>query len=77
LSCYHKVAKELGRKGFGKVFVMAGGFDGRTGWVQNKLSVKPAAVSSLSLAPPARTMSTRPLVRGAASGQRPSSRTSN
>ncbi len=37
------VAKELARRGFGKVFVVSGGFDGRGGWVQSKLLVKPTA----------------------------------
>lgn len=37
------VAKELGRKGFSKVFTVTGGFDGRNGWVQSKLQIKPAA----------------------------------
>ncbi|KAG1675285.1 hypothetical protein FOA52_016317 [Chlamydomonas sp. UWO 241] len=56
-----QVAKELGRKGFTKVFVMSGGFDGRTGWVQTKLAVKPAA-TRLSFAPPGKTISTRPML---------------
>ncbi|KAF5832972.1 calcium sensing receptor [Dunaliella salina] len=37
------VAKELARKGFGNVFVINGGFDGRNGWIQSKLQIKPAA----------------------------------
>ncbi|KAG1679232.1 hypothetical protein FOA52_009261 [Chlamydomonas sp. UWO 241] len=37
------VAKELASKGFGKVYIVAGGFDGRNGWVQSKLQIKPAA----------------------------------
>ncbi|KAL6747088.1 hypothetical protein V8C86DRAFT_2920968 [Haematococcus lacustris] len=45
------VAKELGRKGYTKVFVVAGGFDGRGGWVQSKLQIKPAA-SVMNAAPP-------------------------
>lgn len=55
------VAKELARRGFGRVFVVSGGFDGRGGWVQSKLLVKPTAgmysgdVSSKL----ARTLSTR------------------
>lgn len=59
------VAKELARRGFGRVFVVAGGFDGRGGWVQSKLLVKPTAsmfsgVSSSPLpASLARTLSTR------------------
>ncbi|GAX76047.1 hypothetical protein CEUSTIGMA_g3490.t1 [Chlamydomonas eustigma] len=40
------VAKELSRKGFGKVFTVQGGFDGRNGWVQSKLQIKPVAASS-------------------------------
>jgi rhodanese-related sulfurtransferase len=59
------VAKELSRRGFGRVYVVAGGFDGRQGWVQSKLLVKPTAsmfsgVSSSPLpAGLARTLSTR------------------
>ncbi|KAL6758560.1 rhodanese-like Ca-sensing receptor [Haematococcus lacustris] len=45
------VAKELGRRGYGKVFVVSGGFDGRGGWVQSKLQIKPAA-SVVNAAPP-------------------------
>lgn len=37
------VAKELARKGFSKVFTVAGGFEGSGGWVQSKLQIKPAA----------------------------------
>lgn len=37
------VAKELARKGFGRVFVVSGGFDGGNGWVKSKLQVKPTA----------------------------------
>eukprot|EP00955_Chlamydomonas_euryale_P070677 360823-Chlamydomonas_euryale.AAC.3 len=44
------VAKELAAKGFGKVYVMAGGFDGRGGWVQSKLQIKPSA-TAMSAAP--------------------------
>lgn len=45
------VAKELARKGYGKVYVIEGGFDGRNGWVQSKLQIKPTAsvISSGSL----------------------------
>ncbi|KAF6254588.1 hypothetical protein COO60DRAFT_1703264 [Scenedesmus sp. NREL 46B-D3] len=59
------VAKELSRRGFGRVFVVAGGFDGRGGWVQSKLLVKPTASmfsgvpSSPLPASLARTLSTR------------------
>ena len=42
------VARELGRKGFGRVYIVAGGFEGRAGWVQSKLQIKPAAISSSS-----------------------------
>lgn len=55
------VARELARLGFGKAYVVAGGFDA---WVRSKLLVKPAAVSfspAASLpAALARTISTRP-----------------
>lgn len=37
------VAKELASKGFSKVYTVSGGFDGRGGWVQSKLQIKPAA----------------------------------
>lgn len=56
------VAKELSRRGFGRVFVVSGGFDGRAGWVQSKLLVKPTAtqfVSSSPIANLSRTLSTR------------------
>jgi hypothetical protein len=46
------VAKELNRKGYNKVFVIQGGFDGRSGWVQSKLQIKPAANLSTAIAPP-------------------------
>lgn len=32
-----KVARQLAAKGFGKTFVVAGGFDGRNGWNKSKL----------------------------------------
>ena len=38
-----KVAKELAARGFRKAFVIAGGFDGRNGWQQSKLQVKPSS----------------------------------
>lgn len=41
------VAKELSAKGFSKVYVLSGGFDGRGGWVASKLQIKPSA-SALS-----------------------------
>jgi len=56
------VAKELARRGFGRVFVVSGGFDGRGGWVQSKLLVKPTATQFVSSSPIpnlARTLSTR------------------
>lgn len=56
------VAKELSRRGFGRVFVVTGGFDGRAGWVQSKLLVKPTATQFVSSSPIpnlARTLSTR------------------
>lgn len=55
------IAKELGKKGFGKVFVIGGGFDGRAGWVQSKLQIKPAATVYSSSSPFGRglTVSTR------------------
>jgi hypothetical protein len=37
------VAKALAARGFGKVFIVQGGFEGRGGWVQSKLQVKPVA----------------------------------
>eukprot|EP00873_Tetraselmis_striata_P019174 jgi/Tetstr1/439438/TSEL_027872.t1 len=51
------VAKELAKLGYGKVYVISGGFDGRGGWVQSKLqtslakTVSMATVVSSSLAP--------------------------
>lgn len=35
------VAKELAKKGYGQVFLVSGGFDGRAGWIQSKLQIKP------------------------------------
>lgn len=55
------VAKELAKRGFSRVFVIEGGFDGRNGWVSSKLLVKPVA-GSASFAPlpnVARTIATR------------------
>mmetsp|Transcript_7847 Transcript_7847/g.19568 ORF Transcript_7847/g.19568 Transcript_7847/m.19568 type:complete len:381 (-) Transcript_7847:883-2025(-) len=54
------VAKELNRKGYSKVYVLAGGFDGRQGWVQSKLQIKPAASLTAVSAPSiAKTVFTR------------------
>jgi rhodanese-related sulfurtransferase len=61
------VAKELSRRGFGRVFVVSGGFDGRGGWVQSKLLVKPTATQYVSSSPIpnlARTLSTRTQTTG-------------
>ena len=33
------VAKALTKRGFGKVYVVYGGFDGSSGWSQSKLSI--------------------------------------
>lgn len=44
------------------MYVVAGGFDGRGGWVQSKLLIKPSAgafVSQSPIANLARTISTR------------------
>ena len=52
------VARELSRLGYGRTFVIAGGFNG---WAQSKLLVKPAAAAGLAPLPAiARTTSTRP-----------------
>jgi len=62
-----QVAKELSRRGFGRVFVVQGGFDGRAGWVQSKLLVKPTATQFVSSSPIpnlARTLSTRTQTTG-------------
>ena len=45
------VAKELNRLGFGKVFVISGGFDGGNGWVRSKLPIKPTSFSFSAPAP--------------------------
>lgn len=47
------IARELAKKGFGKVYVVSGGFDGRGGWVQSKLQIKPytSAAASFVAAP--------------------------
>ncbi len=54
------IAKELTRLGYGRVYVVDGGFDGRGGWVASKLLVKPVAGGGYSpLGNIARTISTR------------------
>ena len=54
------VAKELARRGFGRVFVIEGGFDGRGGYVASRLLVKPAAGAGYAPLPNiARTISSR------------------
>lgn len=54
------IAKELSRRGFGKVFVVEGGFDGRNGWVGSKLLVKPVAGGGYQPLPNiAKTIATR------------------
>lgn len=53
------VAKELASKGFSKVYTVAGGFDGRNGWVQSKLQIKPAATVISAPAPLFGTRGTR------------------
>ncbi|KIZ04855.1 hypothetical protein MNEG_3102 [Monoraphidium neglectum] len=45
------VAKELSKRGFGRVYVIDGGFDGRNGWVGSKLLVKPDAGAGLQPLP--------------------------
>lgn len=56
------VAKELAKRGYGRVFVVAGGFDGRNGWVASKLLVKPVAGGSYAPLPNiARTITRRAL----------------
>lgn len=45
-----RVARELAGRGFGKVFVIAGGFEGRNGWSRSKLQTKPAAGGSFGSA---------------------------
>lgn len=34
------IAKSLANKGFGRVYVLSGGFDGRGGWSASKLQAK-------------------------------------
>jgi hypothetical protein len=58
------VARELCSRGFGKVYIVSGGFDGRGGWVASKLQIKPSAiVSTANTSSPfgtlAKTLSTR------------------
>lgn len=36
-SLSRRVARELAAKGFRNTFVIAGGFDGRSGWAKSKL----------------------------------------
>lgn len=44
------VAKELARRGFGRVYVIEGGFDGRGGYVQSKVRAPAAAAGFVSSA---------------------------
>jgi rhodanese-related sulfurtransferase len=74
------VARELARRGYGRVYVMAGGFDGAGGWVASKLLVKPVPAAPTFAALPSltRTVSTRSpaattATRTASSRQLPSS----
>lgn len=46
------VAKELSKKGYGKVYVVSGGFDGRAGWIQSKLQIKPYTSTNLTFSAP-------------------------
>lgn len=55
------VARELSNKGFNKVFVIDGGFDGRGGWVQSKLQIKPYISPFSSPAPKIGTRGTKAL----------------
>ncbi|KAI8465256.1 MAG: hypothetical protein J3K34DRAFT_454792 [Monoraphidium minutum] len=62
------VARELAKRGFGRVFVVDGGFDG---WVRSKLLVKPVAGAGLAPLPAiARTVSSRGLSRTVSSTTR-------
>jgi rhodanese-related sulfurtransferase len=47
------VARELNRKGYNRVFVVGGGFDGRAGWIQSKLQIKPFTSTALTFSAPA------------------------
>ncbi|KAG2451346.1 hypothetical protein HYH02_003950 [Chlamydomonas schloesseri] len=47
------VARELAKKGYGKVYVVVGGFDGRNGWIQSKLQIKPYTATALTFSAPA------------------------
>jgi hypothetical protein len=62
-SASKSVARELAKRGFGRVFVVDGGFDG---WVRSKLLVKPTAGAALQPLPSiARTISSRQTSRKA------------
>ncbi len=47
------VARELSKKGYSRVYVVSGGFDGRAGWIQSKLQIKPYTATNLTFAAPA------------------------
>ncbi|KAG2485889.1 hypothetical protein HYH03_015471 [Edaphochlamys debaryana] len=46
------VAKELTKKGYRNVYTVTGGFDGRGGWIQSKLQIKPFTAINVSFAAP-------------------------
>ncbi|GIL47528.1 hypothetical protein Vafri_4328, partial [Volvox africanus] len=47
------VARELAKKGYSRVYIVSGGFDGRAGWIQSKLQIKPFTATNLTFAAPA------------------------
>ncbi|GLC44066.1 hypothetical protein PLESTB_000933000 [Pleodorina starrii] len=47
------VARELAKKGYSRVYIVGGGFDGRAGWIQSKLQIKPYTATNLTFAAPA------------------------
>lgn len=58
------VAKFLSRNGFGKVYVVASGFDGNKGWVQSKLGTDEYNQSGFEILNPARVISGQGLFGG-------------
>lgn len=50
------VARALTAKGYRKVYVIAGGMDGRSGWLASKLQIKPAATELTPVASVPRTL---------------------
>ncbi|PNH01519.1 Calcium sensing receptor, chloroplastic [Tetrabaena socialis] len=48
-----QVARELAKKGYSRTYIVTGGFDGRAGWIQSKLQIKPYTATNLTFSAPA------------------------